>query len=321
MLEAFVYVIVGLALLTWGADRFVEGAAATAYNLGVRPLLVGLLIVGFATSAPEMLVSGVAAFGGNPELGIGNALGSNIANIGLVLGATALFAPLVVRSEILAREFPMMIVVLLFASALLLDFTLSRGDGVALMAGLVVMIGVTVWLGLRAKRTDPLIAELNQELADRMSTAMGSMWTVIGLLLLLAGSRLFVTGAVDLARLFGVGDVVIGLTIVAVGTSLPELAASIASALKNEPEIALGNVLGSNMFNALAVLAMPGLIRPTTFAHSVVYRDVVFMFVMTAALFVMALSRGDAPGRINRFEGALLLAAFLAYQLALFLAE
>lgn len=319
MLGAFAFVCAGLVLLTYGADRFVEGAAAAAYNLGVQPLLVGLVIVGFATSAPEMLVSGVAAYGGNPTVGIGNALGSNIANIGLVLGTTAILAPLVVRSAILQREFPMMFVVLLVASALLLDGELTRVDGVLLLLGLVAMIGGTVWLGLRARGSaDVLLQEFDQEIVAKMTTPRAVAWIIVGLALLLAGSHLLVTGAVDVARALGVSDVVIGLTIVAIGTSLPELAASVASALKNEPEIALGNVIGSNMFNALGVLAMPALIRPTRFEDAVVTRDVPVMLVLTVVLFFMAWARHGRPGRITRFEGTVLLAGFLAYQASLF---
>lgn len=319
MLGAFALVCAGLVLLTYGADRFVEGAAATAYNLGVQPLLVGLVVVGFATSAPEMLVSGVAALGGNPTVGIGNAIGSNIANIGLVLGATALLAPLTVRSAILQREFPLMIAVLLLATWVLSDRILSRSDGAVLLVGLVLTIGATMWLGLRARGgSDALLQELDKEIVAKMTTPRALAWVAVGLALLLAGSQMLVTGAVDIARAFGVSDVVIGLTIVAVGTSLPELAASIASALKNEPDIALGNVIGSNMFNALAVLAMPALIRPSGFEDEVVTRDVPMMLVMTAALFLMSFTFRNRPGRISRFDGALLLGAFLVYQLVLF---
>ena len=317
MVEAFAVVFGGLIILTYGADRFVDGAAATASNFGVQPLLIGFVVVGFATSTPEILVSGAAAINGNPIMGIGNAIGSNIANIGLVLGATAIVAPLTVRSAILRREFPIMFAALLFATALLWDGHLSRGDGVWLALGLVVMISATVWLGMKARGTDPLAQEFDKELAKSMSAAAGLFWVVVGLVLLVVGSKLLVSGAVDIARHFRVSDIVIGLTIVAVGTSLPELAASLASALKNEPEIALGNIIGSNMFNALAVLATPALIRPTSFGPEVMRRDVPIMLVLTAALFVMSWSH-KRPGRISRLEGTLLLGAFAAYQYFLF---
>ena len=318
MLEAFGVVCVGLILLTYGADRFVDGAAATAANFGVQPLLIGLIIVGFATSTPEMLVSGVAALNGNPTMGIGNAIGSNIANIGLVLGVTAILAPLTVRSEILKREFPVMFIGLLFASLLLWDCSLTRVDGVLLVGGFFVAFFCTVWLGLRARTTDPLVQEFDHELTGRMSTAAASFWIVAGLAILLLGSKLLVSGAVDIARHFGVSDIVIGLTIVAVGTSLPELAASIFSALKNQPEIALGNVIGSNMFNALGVLATPALIHPTEFGAEVIRRDVPIMLCLTIALFAMSWSYKRRPGRISRIEGMLLLSAFIGYQYFLF---
>ncbi len=313
MLTAFAAVAGGLVLLSFGADRFVEGAAALARHFGVPPLVVGLVLVGFATSAPEMLVSAMAAFNGNPTLGVGNAIGSNIANVGLVLGVTALVAPLTVRSTILRREFPMMFVVLLASSALLLDLSLDHGDGIALMLGLAAMIGVTLWLALHAAPGDPLIAEFDKELVVAMRPPRAALWLALGLALLLVGSDLLVSGAVDLARAFGVSDIVIGLTIVAVGTSLPELAASVASAFKDEPDIALGNVIGSNMFNALGVLGMPALILPTRLEPEVIQRDIPYMLVLSAALFLLARVRGR-PGTIGRVDGAILLAAFLAYQ-------
>ncbi|MCZ6770986.1 MAG: calcium/sodium antiporter [Proteobacteria bacterium] len=317
MLEAFGVVCVGLILLTYGADRFVDGAAATAANFGVQPLLIGLVIVGFATSTPEMLVSGVAALNGNPTMGIGNAIGSNIANIGLVLGVTAILAPLTVRSQILQREFPIMFAALLFASFLLWDRSLTRVDGVLLVGGFFVAFFCTVWLGLRARSTDPLVQEFDDELAGQMSTTRALFWIVAGLAMLLMGSNLLVSSAVEIARHFGLSDIVIGLTIVAVGTSLPELAASIISALKNQPEIALGNIIGSNMFNALGVLATPALIRPTEFGAEIIRRDVPIMLALTVALFLMSWSY-KRPGRINRIEGMLLLSAFIGYQYFLF---
>jgi len=318
MLIAIVAVCGGLALLTYGADRFVDGAAATASHLGIQPLLVGLVIVGFATSAPEMLVSAVASVNGNPTLGIGNAIGSNIANIGLVLGTTALIAPLTVRSAVLRREFPLMFAVLVGASVLLWDQELDRLDGVLLLSGLVVVAAVTVWLGSHAAPGDPLIEELDHALDKKMSGKRAMFWLVIGLLLLLAGSKLLISGAVDIARMFGISDIVIGLTIVAIGTSLPELAASIMSALKNEPDIALGNVIGSNMFNALGVLSMPALIAPSHFEAAVVQRDLPYMLILTAALFLLAWSY-KRPGTINRFDGGILLFGFVAYQAVLFI--
>lgn len=309
-------VVGGFALLVWGADRFVLGAAATARNFGVSPLIIGLTIVGIGTSAPEILVSAMAAWQGNPALGVGNALGSNITNIGLVLGATAVITPLVVRSETLRREYPLMFAIMLFSLMLLLDGELSRLDGLLLLTGLVAMVYWMVRLGLRRDH-DPLEDEYAQEI-PRLSTARSLFWLGLGLVLLLGSSRLLVWGAVDIARAFGISDLIIGLTIVAVGTSLPELAASVMSALRGEPDIAIGNVIGSNMFNLLAVLGLPGLIHPTALAPAVLNRDYVFMLGLSIALFAMAYGfRGD--GRVNRLEGALLLGGYGAYLYVLYL--
>ncbi len=317
MLIAFAVMCGGLVILTYGADRFVEGAAATATNLGVPAILVGLVIVGFATSAPEMLVSGIAAWEGRPALGIGNAIGSNITNVGLVLGATALLIPMTVRSGILAREFPLLFVVLAVATATLWDDALSRTEGLLLLGGMLIMIGITVWLALHVQRGDPIVAEIDQELPPRMSGVRATVWLVLGLALLLLGSRFVVSGAVDIAARLGISDVVIGLTVVAVGTSLPELAASIASAWKNEHDIALGNVLGSNMFNSLGVLGIPAVLAPSPFEPEVMQRDVPSMVLLTALLFLMCRPRGGQQ-RIGRVDGAILLGAFVVYQLMLF---
>ncbi len=310
-------IVIGLVLLTYGADRFITGAAASARNFGVSPLLAGLTIVGFATSAPEMLVGGMAAWQGDPQVGIGNAVGSNIANIGLVLGATAIIYPLTVRSTILRKEFPIMLIAMLLALALLRDQYLSRADGIVLALGMIGLICITVYLGVRSGERDPLSAEFEEIVRVQMTNKAAFLWIAVGLLLLLVGSRLFVGGAVGVASWFGVSDLVIGLTVVAIGTSLPELAASVASALKHEPEIALGNVIGSNMFNMLGVLCVPALIRPTTFGVAVIERDMLVMFGLSIALIIMSFGiRG--PGRINRVEGTTLLLSFFAYQYLLF---
>jgi len=317
MLIAFAVMCGGLVILTYGADRFVEGAAATATNLGVPALLVGLVIVGFATSAPEMLVSGMAAWEGRPTLGIGNAIGSNITNVGLVLGATALLVPMTVRSGILGREFPLLFAVLALATAMLWDNALSHTEGLLLLGGMFLMIAATVWLALHVQRGDPIVAEIDHELPPRMSGVRATMWLCLGLGLLLLGSRFVVSGAADIAARLGLSDVIIGLTVVAIGTSLPELAASIASAWKNEPDIALGNVLGSNMFNSLGVLGLPAVIAPGAFEPEVMQRDVPSMILLTVLLFLMCRPRGGQQ-RIRRLDGAMLLGAFVFYQVMLF---
>lgn len=301
-------------MLVWGADRFVIGAAATARNLGVSPLIIGLTVVGFGTSAPEILVGSVAAWLGNPEIAVGNALGSNIANIGLILGLTAILVPLTVHSNILAREYPLLLLATLVGAAVIMDGDLNRLDGVIL---LVMLGGLLYWIVRVALNErggqDPMSAEFDAEIPEDMAQGRATTWLVIGLVALLASSRLLVWGATEIAVAFGISDLVIGLTIVAVGTSLPELAASIASARKNEPDIAIGNVIGSNMFNILAVLGVPVLIQPTAVSAEVLTRDMPLTIGLTVLLYFIAVGNAG-HGRITRMEGGALLAIFLAYQ-------
>jgi len=310
---SIVTIVAGFALLVWGADRFVLGASATARNLGVSPLIIGLTIVGFGTSAPEILVSAMAAWSGNPDMGIGNALGSNITNIGLVLGITALVTPLSVHSDTLKREFPLLFAVMLIALALLLDGEMNRFDGVVLLVGMVSLIYWMVALGLRERRnSDPMTSEYTEQIPEHMPMGRAIFWLALGMVILLGSSRLLVWGSVNVAQWFGVSDLIIGLTIVAIGTSLPELAASVMSALKGEHDIAVGNVLGSNMFNLLAVLGMPGLIHPGPTPPDLMIRDFPTMIGLTIALFIMGYGFMK-PGRITRIEGSLLLLGYLAY--------
>lgn len=318
MLLDIVAIIAGFALLVWGADRFVTGASAIANNLGISPLLIGLTIVGLGTSAPEIMVSTMAAIQDNPGLAIGNSLGSNIANIGLILGITALVVPLNVRSQTLRREYPILLAVCLVTLLLMLDGRLGRIDGLVLLIGLITMIYGMVRIGMRSMKTDPMGSEFQAELPDAMSTTKAALYFAGGLALLLISSKMLVWGAVNIATAFGVSDLIIGLTIVALGTSLPELAASIASALKKEHDIAIGNIIGSNMYNLLAVLAVPGLLAPGPFDPLVLSRDMPMMLGLTLALFVMGYGFGG-KGRINRIEGALLVAAFIGYQAMLFI--
>ena len=318
MIMSVAAVLGGFVVLVWGAERFVAGASASARNLGVSPLLIGLTIVGFGTSAPEMLISAIAAWDGNPGLAIGNALGSNITNVGLVIGVTALITPLTVRSSTVRRELPLLLVVMLAALAIMADGNLGRGDGWLLLAGMVIMVVLVVLIGIRSRSDDTLSTEFEEALGEkRLSLAAGLSWMLVGLLVLLVSSRILVWGAVNIATALGVSDLVIGLTIVAIGTSLPELAASVSSALKGEHDIAIGNVIGSNMFNLLGVLGLPGAISPGTFAPEVLSRDFPVMIALTLALLVMAWGFRGA-GRVNRVEGAVLLAAFLAYQFWLY---
>lgn len=300
--------MVGFVVLVWAADRFVLGAAAAARNFGVSPLVIGLTVVGFGTSAPEFLVSAIAAATGAPDLCIGNALGSNITNVALVLGVAALVAPMDVKGTILRRELPILIACMLLATALMLDGDLDRVDGAILGAGLIAMMGWVVWLGLRTE--DP--ESMESELPDPMPSWKAIFWIVAGLGLLLGSSRMLVWGATELASMLGVPDLVIGLSVVAFGTSLPELAATVMAARRGEHDLAVGNVLGSNMFNTLGVLALPGLITPSSVPMLVLRRDLPAMFGVTLLFFVMT-RFFLRPSHVSRVEGAVLVGAFLAY--------
>jgi len=310
MLMAIGAIIAGLILLVWSADKFVEGSATTASHFGMPPLLIGMVVVGFGTSAPEMAVSALAASQGNPGLALGNAFGSNITNIALILGITALLAPIAVHSQVMRKELPILILVTAFAGWQLWDGDLSRMDAIGLMLVFVVLIGWSIYQGIR-QPGDALAKEMTEEI-HAMPLRKALLWLVVGLLLLIVSSRILVWGAVDLATMFGISDLVIGLTIVAIGTSLPELASSIIAARKGEHDLALGNILGSNLFNTLAVVGIAGLIAPMSVAPEVLSRDFPIMAGLTLALFAMCYGfRG--PGRINRFEGSALLLAFVAY--------
>ncbi len=308
-------IIIGFGLLVWGAERFVHGAAAIANNFGISPLIIGLTVVGIGTSAPEILISVVAAYQGTPALAVGNALGSNITNIALVLGITAIVMPLTVKSETLRREYPIMFIIMLVALMLVMDNHLGQIDGVILISGLFVMLFWMVQQGKKQKR-DPLEKEFEQEIPE-ISTQKALVWFFIGLVLLIISSRGLVWGSVNIAKAAGISDLVIGLTIVAIGTSLPELAASIVSALKKEPDIAIGNIIGSNMFNLLVVFGIPGLMAPHTVDAAILERDFPFMIGLSIVLFIMAYGfKGE--GRINRFEGSLLLGGYVSYMAVLY---
>ena len=313
---ASIKILGGFAVLVWGAERFVHGAAATAKNLGVSTLVIGLTIVGFGTSAPEILVSVMAALNGNPGIAVGNALGSNITNIGLVLGSTALIFPLLVSSRLLKREFPILLATMGLGLFLLWDNELSRLDGAILVGTLGLLTLWLVRLGMTQPSSEPLSMEVEKEI-PAMSLPRAILWTVLGLVLLLISSRILVDGAVTLATLYGVSDMVIGLTIIAIGTSLPELAASLMSAFKKEPDMAIGNVIGSNMFNLLAVLGIPGLLSPITLEAHAISRDYSAMLGLTVLFFIFAYGfRG--PGRINRLEGGIMLTGYIAYMVVLY---
>jgi len=312
MLTAIFAVVAGLALLVWSADRFVNGASATAKYAGMPPLLIGMVIIGFGTSAPEMMVSAIAASQGNPGLALGNAYGSNITNIALILGLVAVISPIAVHSQVLRKELPVLTVITLLAAYQLWDGELTRMDALVLLVVFAALVGWSIREGLR-HRSDSLSSEIEHKLAEQtMPLKRAIFWLVAGLILLIISSRILVWGAVHIAQSLGISDLIIGLTIVAVGTSLPELASSIVAARKGEHDLALGNILGSNLFNTLAVVGIAATIHPLAVAPEVLYRDWVVMAVLTVSLFVMGYGfRG--PGRINRVEGGVLLAAFVGY--------
>lgn len=316
MVLAFLALVCGLALLIWSAGRFVDGAAASAKHFGMPPLLIGMVIVGFGTSAPEMIVSALAASQGNPSIALGNAFGSNITNIALILGLTALIKPISVHSQVLRKELPILTAITALSALQLYDNTISRLDALVLLGVFSVLMTWTIYNGLK-KKDDTLGIEVEQEQeskVNRMPIGRAIFWLFIGLFFLIVSSRILVWGAVEVARGLGISDLIIGLTIVAIGTSLPELASSIIASGKGEHDIALGNVLGSNLFNTLAVVGIAGVISPMAVEPEVLSRDVLVMGSLTVLLFLFGFGfKGSNTGQINRFEGAILLACYVGY--------
>jgi cation:H+ antiporter len=310
---AILALIVGLALLVWSADRFVEGSAFTARHFGMPPLLIGMVIVGFGTSAPEMVVSALASMNGNSGIALGNAYGSNIANLALILGISALISPITVNSKVLRKELPILTLVTILTFFLIADLYLTRFDAALLLLVFAGLMAWTVYEGMKRK-TDSLAEEVEAEaLGKTISIGRALFWLLLGLVLLVVSSQILVWGAVKIAQVFGVSDMIIGLTIVAVGTSLPELASSVIAARRGEHDIALGNIIGSNLFNTLAVVGIAGTIHPFAVEPETISREMVVMGGLTVALFIIGYGFRRKKGRINRFEGAVLLAVYVAY--------
>lgn len=320
MALSIVAVIAGLALLVWSADKFVDGAVGVAKFCGMSSLLIGMVVVGFGTSAPEMVVSALSALQGNPELALGNAYGSNIANIALILGVTAIIIPVVVKRIALRRDLPILLAVSGLAFYQLHDGAISRMDAVVLLA---VFAGIMLFnilseraIAKKAAAENPVDAA-PPDLAKKSSLSKSVLWLVLGLVLLVASSRMLVWGAVEIARSLGVSDLLIGLTIVAVGTSLPELASSIMAARKGEDDLAVGNILGSNLFNTMAVVGIAGVIAPMdSVDKSVFTRDLPLMLGLTALLFIFGIpfrKLKGGVGRVNRFEGIFFVAVYVGY--------
>jgi cation:H+ antiporter len=317
MLLSIGAVILGLLLLVWSADRFVDGAAVTARNLGVSTLIIDITIIGFGTSAPEILISLFSVFDNTPDLAIGNALGSNIANIGLILGATALFIPLTFNSKLISREFPILLAATALMVWVLWDARLDLLDGVLLLGFLALALGYLVRFS-KTDKDDPMADEIEQEIPEDMPTSRALMWTFIGLLVLVGSSKILVWGAVNIATYLGVSELIIGLTIVALGTSLPELAAAIAGARKGEPEMVMGNVIGSNLFNSLAVIGLPAVMVEFPFSQVALSRDLPVMLTLTVVIYLMSRFPKNSYCLITRSKGLILLSGFVLYQCLLY---
>lgn len=317
MLIQIVIFLFGLALLSWSADRFVFGASALAKNVGISPMIIGMTIIAMGSSAPEIMVAATASMAGNSDTAVGNAIGSNITNIALVLGATALFKPLLVKSITVKREMPILLFVSLVAFWILFDEQLLRWEGTVLIILFFITIGGLTMMSLYADKKDPYISESDEEIPNDVPTRKAVLWVGVGLLMLPFSADIMVDAAVEIATHFGLSELVIGLTIIAIGTSLPELAASIAGVMKGEDDLALGNIIGSNIFNILAVLAMPGLIAPGAIDALAANRDMYVMLGLTFLLLLFSLQIGSGR-KITRLEGGLLLASFVGYQFLLF---
>jgi len=297
-------IILGLAGLVFGADRFVYGASNLARRLGVSPLLVGMVIVGFGTSAPEILVSATAAIEGNGGIALGNVVGSNITNIALVLGVAATIKPIELHRDVVRRELPMVLLITALVAGLLVDGALTPIDG----GGLVLLLALFLFRSIRAGKAAS--EEQDEHKQPLVGYGRATMWVVIGLGLLVGSSRAVVWGASTIASALGVSDLIIGLTIIAIGTSLPELASTAMSAVKGEHAMAIGNVIGSNIFNLVAVLPFPAFLDPGELEPGLFERDYAVMGGLTVLLMLFALGQN---GRINRVEGGVFVLVYCGY--------
>ena len=320
---AVIAVLIGLAILVWSADMFIDGATTLANSLGVPSFLIGVVILGLGTSAPEMVVSVLAALEGSPELALGNAYGSNIMNIAVVLGTTALISPIIIHKSIVKRDLPLLLVITLLAAWQLRDGQLSQSDGIILLLGLAAVFIFQIVMNLRSSRQeDKKIASKNNEHSenkDRQSAGIfrGLASLIIGMSILILSSRAIVWGAVELATFWGLSELIIGLTVVAVGTSLPELVASLSAARKGEHDMALGNIIGSNIFNTLGVVGLAALIAPISAYPIILSRDVLVMGLLTLLLVVLCVFAYIKKRSFGRTSGAILLLFFIGYSILL----
>ena len=300
-------------LLVWGANRFVDGASALSFNLGMSPLLIGVLVMGFGTSLPELLVSLFSSVMGNSGLSLGNAYGSNIINIGFVLGLAAVMSPVIVQNLVVKRELPLLILATAITAFFVMDFELSRGDGMMLLALFVVLLAYLVRASLRepAKNEDPIL----QNKLEKRTIPLGKSinFLVVGLAVIAICSAVLVWSARGIVTNLGVSELVVGVMLLALGTSLPELVVIVVAAKRKEHELALGNVIGSNLFNTLAVVGTAGLVAPSVLDAELVTRDLPVMFAFTGVLVVMAYGWGRRTGVINKLEGGVLLLGVACY--------
>ncbi|MGM8889245.1 calcium/sodium antiporter [Psychrobacter sp. 1Y1] len=318
-------ILIGLAILVWSADVFIDGATALAKKFSVPSFLIGVLILGIGTSAPEMVVSVLAAIEGSPELALGNAYGSNIINIALVLGATVLISPIIIRRGIVKRDLPLLLLITIIAAWQLRDGTLSQADGIVLLILLVAVLGLQFIMSIREgyheHEDDIVVANADSEHSNNSesleklepSVTRGLVSLIIGMLMLVASSRAIVWGAVELATLWGLSELIIGLTIVAVGTSLPELVSSLSAARKGEHDMALGNIIGSNIFNTLAVVGLATVIAPIAADPVILSRDVMAMGVLTILLVTLCAFAFKTKRQFGRTSGATLVLFFMGY--------
>lgn len=313
MLTFYCFVfIVGLILLAWSAERFVSASATIASHFHIPPVLIGISIVALGTSIPEIFVAIIAVFHQTTTIAVGNAIGSNIANLGLVLGFTALITPIKVQSNILRREFPILLVVMALVFVLMLDLNLDSVNGIILLLGAVAVIFILITIAKKSASGDPLSDEYQQQLQQQKPISYAWGWIFLGIILLTLSAQMVVFGAITIARFLGVSELFIGLTLVAVGTSLPEIAVTVVSASKRQFDIAIGHILGSNIFNLLIALAIPALFAAKPINMTPLLPDMAWMFGLTLLVY-LACYGYRRPGRINRVEGAILLSLYLLY--------
>jgi cation:H+ antiporter len=321
MFVQILILLLSLITLVWSADKFVFGASSLARNYGISPMIIGLTIVAMGSSAPEMMIAATASLNGNPNTAVGNAIGSNITNIALVLGLTALFQPLSVSSSTIKRELPLIFAITALAYFILADSHFSFNEGLLLFIGFVVYIAALLLITIKRAKQNPMddkmVLEAEQEVPEAVSKPRSFFWLGFGMVLLPLSASYLVDSSVFIAKAFGISDLVIGLTVIAVGTSLPELAASIMSIIKKEDDLAMGNIIGSNIFNVLAVLSLAGLISPGDIDNDAAVRDGPYMLATTFLLFLLCFSR-SGKFRITRAKGLLLLSVFIGYQILLF---